>query len=255
MGNLIDTDGLDQYTDEITTFTSGDSSSPSSFTTIPVVASKEKPSSLFQKLSQAIANIRWLYNNKRGSGAFNAQNDTVTFTTADASSDSSATSWTSVSQLTSGNTFSTLMNRISAMMKNTRYLYKLQTYSDTNVVTSLTSQNSYLTLDNVGGVICGRIKIITGRVKVKNYLSDGSGVYDEFNVQYSFVPNTSSGSSSVPLGCGFSYKPAIIGDGANAAFILAVGSIHSMSFRIQIKTLGTTIPAGALAISFSLIYI
>lgn len=63
MGNLIDTEGLDQYTDEITTFTSGDSSSPSSFADIAVVASKEKPSSLFQKLSQAIANIRWLKSN------------------------------------------------------------------------------------------------------------------------------------------------------------------------------------------------
>ena len=56
MGNLIDTDGLDQYTDEITTFTSGDSSSPSSFTTIPVVASKEKPSSL-QNSSVAVVLI------------------------------------------------------------------------------------------------------------------------------------------------------------------------------------------------------
>lgn len=73
MGNLIDTEGLDQYTDEITTFTSGDSSSPSSFTDIAVVASKEKPSSLFQKLSQAIANIRFLNNSIN-------QVDMITFT-------------------------------------------------------------------------------------------------------------------------------------------------------------------------------
>lgn len=109
------------------TFTSDDATNPSSFTTINLVESGEAHSSLFQKLSQAVKNIRWLNSNKRTTGAFNAQNDTVSFTTADVSSDSSATSWTSVSQLTSGSTFSTLMNRISAMMKNTRYLYNLLT--------------------------------------------------------------------------------------------------------------------------------
>jgi len=62
---------------------------------------------------------------KRTTGAYDDQNDTVTFTTGDVSSDASATYWTdNVGQLTSGSTFSTLLNRISTMIKNVRYLKK-----------------------------------------------------------------------------------------------------------------------------------
>ena len=106
MGNLIDTDGLDQYTDEITTFTSGDSSSPSSFTTIPVVASKEKPSSLFQKLSQAISNIRWLYK--------------PTFT-RNTTSTSYSIDYKSINP-SSGSTISTVFNYLSNMAQNVECL-------------------------------------------------------------------------------------------------------------------------------------
>lgn len=74
-------------------------------------------------ISSLVKNVRYLYNKKRTTDAFDSKSDTVTFTTADVSSDSSATSWTSVSQLTSGLTHATLLNRISAMMKNVRYLY------------------------------------------------------------------------------------------------------------------------------------
>ncbi len=105
-----------------TTFTSDDTStSPSSFTSISLVTSGETHSSLFKKMSQAIKNIRWLNNNKRTTGAYDTYRDTVAFTSGD-SSDSSATSWTSVSTLSSGLTHATLLNRISTMMKNTRYL-------------------------------------------------------------------------------------------------------------------------------------
>lgn len=102
MGNLIDTTGLDQYTDEITTFTSGDSSSPSSFTTIDVVASKEKPSSLFQKLSQAIANIRWLY---KPPFTRNSQSTTYLY-------------YSSALNPSSGSTISSILGSVSNMAQN-----------------------------------------------------------------------------------------------------------------------------------------
>ena len=114
--------------DNTVTYTSGDASTPSSFQSINVLASGETHSSLFNKISKAVANVRWLNSNKRTTGAYDDKNDTVTFTTADVSSDSSATSWTTVSQLTSGSTFATLLNRISAMMKNTRYLYYYKSF-------------------------------------------------------------------------------------------------------------------------------
>lgn len=109
--------------DNTVTFTSNDTASPTSFSTINVMSSGEKHSSLMNKLSTAIRNIRFLNSYKRTTGAFNSYQDTVTFTSADVSSDSSATSWTTVSKLESGLTHATLLNRISAMMKNTRYLY------------------------------------------------------------------------------------------------------------------------------------
>ena len=103
-----------------TTFTSDDTtSSPSSFTTISLVNSGETHSSLFRKMSQAIKNIRWLNNNKRTTGAYDTYRDTVTFSSGDSTS---ATSWTDVSTLSSGLTHATLLNRISTMMKNVRFL-------------------------------------------------------------------------------------------------------------------------------------
>lgn len=56
-----------------------------------------------------------------------SQNNTVTFTSGDAadSSVSRTTGWSAVAALTSGLTHSALFNRISTMMKNVRYLYKL----------------------------------------------------------------------------------------------------------------------------------
>jgi len=111
----------DDTKNNTTTFTSADTStSPSSFQTISLMTSGEKHSSLFEKLSQAIKNIRWLNNNKRTTGAYDTYRDTVTFSSGDSTS---ATSWTDVSTLSSGLTHAALLNRISTMMKNVRYLY------------------------------------------------------------------------------------------------------------------------------------
>ena len=166
--------------DNVTTFTSEDSSSPSSFATIEVVSSGEKHNTLFKKLSQAIRNIRWLNSNKRTTGAYDDKNDTVTFTTADVSSDSSATSWTSVSQLTSGSTFATLLNRISAMMKNTRYLYNNMfkiAYArivSPNTVISANTVNIIYGEETIYNQTSQIIAMVIGKVEVWQAVSGGS---------------------------------------------------------------------------------
>lgn len=54
----------------------------------------------------------------------NSKSNTVTFTSNDVS-DGNATSWTSVTALTSGITHATFFQRVSQMFKNVRYLYKM----------------------------------------------------------------------------------------------------------------------------------
>ena len=112
------------------TYTSNDVSSDASATAWTVISkftSGETLKSLFGKVSTLCKNVRYLYNNKRSkSESFNSTSDTISFTTEDVANDAAATSWTAdVSQLTSGLTHANLMNRISAMMKNTRYLKNL----------------------------------------------------------------------------------------------------------------------------------
>ncbi len=58
-----------------------------------------------------------------------SKSNTVTYTSADVA-DGNATAWTSVTALTSGLTHATLLNRISQMFKNIRYLYKVLGTSD-----------------------------------------------------------------------------------------------------------------------------
>lgn len=72
------------------------------------------------------------------------ENQTVDFTTGD-STDSAATSWTSVSKVTSGSSLGTLMNRISSMMKNTRYLktYGTPTALYTGNTTGITANQQF----------------------------------------------------------------------------------------------------------------
>ena len=53
-----------------------------------------------------------------------SKSNTVTFTSNDVA-DGSATSWTSVTKLSSGITHATFFQRVSQMFKNVRYLYKL----------------------------------------------------------------------------------------------------------------------------------
>jgi len=119
MANIVDTDALNQYDQETSTFTSGDSSSPNAWQSVSVLASGETKPSIFAKISKMFANIRWLYNNKRTTGAFDSKSDTVTFTSEDSSYPSGLKN---VNLFASGLTHATLLNYISAMMNNLRYM-------------------------------------------------------------------------------------------------------------------------------------
>ena len=172
MANIVDTDALNQYDKETGTFTSSDSSSPESWQSVAVLASGETKPSIFAKISKMFANIRWLNSSKRTTGAFDSKNDTVTFTTADVSSDSSATSWTTVSQLTSGLSHATLLNRISAMMKNVRYLnnvitykyYSSSNYSEvfSNIFVGTSGVIDFLEIRKVGRICCINLTVHNG---------------------------------------------------------------------------------------------
>ena len=80
------------------------------------------------------------------------KNNKVTFTTADVA-DSKATAWTSVTPLASGSTLSTLLQRLSQMCKNVRYLYNLLGTTDisaiggkgtiTSAISALNTMNSW----------------------------------------------------------------------------------------------------------------
>ena len=144
--------------DNTTAFTSDDSYSPSYFASMGLVSSGEKHSTLFRQLSQAIRNIRWLNSNKRTAGTYDNQSDTVSFTTGDVSSDSLASSWTSVGQLTSGSTFSTLLSRISTMMKNVRYLKNNTPVTRYNVVTY--NVGNGINVTRIFSIVIGQLVIL-----------------------------------------------------------------------------------------------
>lgn len=189
----------DDTKNNTTTFTSADTStSPSSFQTISLMTSGEKHSSLFEKLSQAIKNIRWLNNNKRTTGAYDTYRDTVTFSSGDSTS---ATSWTDVSTLSSGLTHATLLNRISTMMKNVRYLYSnLSVGSNTgmsNIFQTYTTSGSFY-LGAASIVIYGKLKILS----VNAYASATSNLGDwELGVlKTEYAPNSSIQSQSRRVG-------------------------------------------------------
>lgn len=69
-------------------------------------------------------------------GTADASDHTVAYTSSDVA-DGSATSWTSVTPITSGLSLSTLFARVSQMFKNVRYLYN----QVTNINESLTKNN------------------------------------------------------------------------------------------------------------------
>lgn len=100
-----------------------------------------------------------------------SKSNTVTFTSNDVD-DGSATSWTSVSKLTSGITHKTFLERVSQMFKNVRYLYKMLGTTD---------------ISKIGdGTITGGISSLNSNLKQLefNNLSGGKNVFDLSKIDF-----------------------------------------------------------------------
>lgn len=76
-----------------------------------------------------------------------SKSNTVTFTSNDVS-DGNATSWTSVTALTSGITHATFFQRVSQMFKNVRYLYKMLGTTDISKIGDGTITGALSTLNS-----------------------------------------------------------------------------------------------------------
>ena len=76
-----------------------------------------------------------------------SKSNTVTFTSNDVS-DGNATSWTSVTALTSGITHATFFQRVSQMFKNVRYLYKMIGTTDISSIGDGTTTGAISTIKN-----------------------------------------------------------------------------------------------------------
>lgn len=76
-----------------------------------------------------------------------SKSNTVTFTSNDID-DASATSWTSVSKLTTGITHATFFQRVSQMFKNIRYLYKMLGTTDISKIGNGTITGALDTLNS-----------------------------------------------------------------------------------------------------------
>lgn len=120
--------------DNIVTFISNDKEDmkETQWKDVPAIKSGDTHAILFKNISGMLQNVRFLrvkqnkneefmqetYLTKTGDSA----NNTTTFTSVDTAS---PTSWSNVSVLTSGEKHSSILNKISTMFKNMRYLYKI----------------------------------------------------------------------------------------------------------------------------------
>ena len=120
----------------VVTYTSEDAAAPTAWEAITVMSSGKKFSEVLNLLSGAVKNLRFLKTK-----VDDTKDSKVTFTTGDAAdtSISTTTGWSTVDALASNSPHSTLLNRISIMMKNVRFLWKL--IGDTDI-SSLSSQHT-----------------------------------------------------------------------------------------------------------------
>lgn len=106
-----------------------------------------------------------------------AKDTTVTFTSADVA-DGSAMSWTSVAKLTTGEKLSSILNKVSTMFKNVRWLYKMfgttdiSSIGDGTVSGAIASQNETLATVNMNLNKIGTY--ITANGDYVNVPSDGT---------------------------------------------------------------------------------
>lgn len=114
---------------------------------------------------------------------------TVTFTSSDVT-DANASSWTSVTKLTGGETHATLFSRISQMFKNIRYLYnRTKATNVTGYVTNTTVVQALTTFKQIGSMV-----IVSGILKFSNlststYYNVITGAPKAISTVYLSVPN------------------------------------------------------------------
>lgn len=112
---------------------------------------------------------------------------TTTFTTSD-TADGSASSWTNVPALTSGETHKSLFAKMSQMFKNIRYLYKLLGTTDISAIGNGTVTNALSVLNaNIGGA-----KFFAGLIELNGTSAvgvpfNGSNINAESNPGYFFI--------------------------------------------------------------------
>ena len=166
-------------------------------------------------------------------------NSAPTFTTGDASS---PTAWESVSTISSGLGFGTLLNRITTMIKNVRYLYSKQgntalTTTATTITgaineheTDITATNTLMGDTSISGVgdgtvtgaissINSSLSISSGTFTFENCRSNGSAIYRigkivYFRIDVTATANISPGSA----GNGFIQFPSGFRPNAGTAF-------------------------------------
>lgn len=114
-GNMTNTSDIK---DNIITFTSADTSSPSNFLSVDVFTTGSKSSVLFNNISKMSSNIRFLNNNKLDKTG-DAKSNVVTFISDDTQSPSN---FLSMNVLSSGSTIASLFNSMSKMASNIRFL-------------------------------------------------------------------------------------------------------------------------------------
>lgn len=112
--------------------------------------------------------------NKYLTHAGNTANNTVTYTSGDSVT---ATSWTNVATLTSGEKHSSILNKISIMFNNIRYLYKMFGTTD---------------ISGVGGTLTGAVSALNGTLdRVPNF---------NWQTRTLYVTNGQTSNAWVPLG-------------------------------------------------------
>lgn len=135
------------------------------------MTSGEKLSVAFGKIAKAVSSlISHLANKSNPHGVTASQisaltttgdtkSNTVTFTSSDVA-DGSATSWTSVTKLSSGITHATFFARVSQMFKNVRYLYKVLGTTDISAIG--------------GGTVTGAISTLNSNLVKETHLLNNS---------------------------------------------------------------------------------
>lgn len=99
----------------------------------------------------------------------------ITYTSSD-TTDANATSWTSVSKLTSGLSLGTLFGRVSQMFKNVRYLYKILGTTDLSAIGGGTVTDILKTANtDITNLKSGKSNLLVRRGKTASYSLSANG--------------------------------------------------------------------------------